>query len=207
MRQSTWRWVRQAGVGTGVCSVEMVELILEEAEEKMKKTVEATRREFAGIRTGRASPALLDRISVEAYGTHLPIQQLATLSVPEPRLLVINPWDKTTIGAIERAIMKSDLGLNPVSDGNVIRLAIPPLTEERRRELTKLVHRKAEEGKVAIRTVRREANDELKKLRKAGDLSEDDEKRAQERVQRLTDKYVAEIDRVQQHKEQEILEV
>ncbi|MBI3947858.1 MAG: ribosome recycling factor [Armatimonadetes bacterium] len=185
----------------------MAELALEEAEEKMKKAVEATRREFNGIRTGRASPALLDRVSVDAYGTHLPLNQVATISVPEPRLLVISPWDKGTIGPIERAIMKSDLGLNPMSDGNVIRLAIPALTEERRRDLTKLVHRKAEEGKVAIRNVRRDANEELKKLRKAGDLSEDDEKRAEERVQKLTDKYIAEIDRVQQHKEQEVLEV
>ncbi|MDH7571216.1 MAG: ribosome recycling factor, partial [Armatimonadota bacterium] len=141
--------------------MEMANLVLEEAEEKMKKAVEATRREFNGIRTGRASPALLDRISVDAYNDHLPLNQVATISVPEPRLLVISPWDKSIIGPIERAIMKSDLGLNPNSDGNVIRLAIPPLTEERRRELTKLVHRKAEEGKVAIRNVRRDANDEL----------------------------------------------
>lgn len=187
--------------------MEMANLVLEEVEEKMKKAVEATRREFNSVRTGRASPALLDRVTVDAYGTHLPLNQVATISVPEPRLLVIAPWDKGTIGPIERAIMKSDLGLNPSSDGNVIRLAIPALTEERRRELTKLVHRKAEDGKVAIRNVRREANDELKKLRKAGDLSEDDEKRAEERVQKITDKYIAEIDRVQEHKEQEVLEV
>lgn len=187
--------------------MEMVNLVLEEAEDKMKKAVEATRREFNGIRTGRASPALLDRISVDAYGTHMPLNQVATISVPEPRLLMISPWDKSVISAIERAIMKSDLGLNPSSDGNVIRLAIPPLTEERRRELTKLVHKKAEEGKVAIRNVRREANEELKKLRKAGDISEDDEKRSEERVQKLTDKYISEIDRLQEHKEQEVMEV
>lgn len=187
--------------------MEMLDLVLDEAEEKMKKAVEATRREFSSIRTGRASPALLDRISVDAYGTHLPLNQVATISVPEPRLLMISPWDKGTIGAIERAIMKSDLGLTPSSDGNVIRLGIPALTEERRRDLIKLVHKKSEEGKVAIRSTRREANEELKKLRKASDISEDDEKRSEERVQKLTDKYIAEIERIQAHKEQEVLEV
>ncbi|HHX39095.1 MAG TPA: ribosome recycling factor [Armatimonadetes bacterium] len=185
----------------------MANLVLEEAEEKMKKTVEATRREFNGIRTGRASPALLDRITVDVYGTQLPLNQVATISVPEARLLMISPWDKGTIPAIERSIMKSDLGLNPSSDGNVIRLAIPQLTEERRRDLTRVVHRKAEEGKIAIRNVRREANEELKKLRKASDISEDDEKRAEERVQKLTDKYISEIERIQENKEQEVLEV
>jgi ribosome recycling factor len=187
--------------------MEMANLVLEEAEEKMKKTVEATRREFNGIRTGRASPALLDRITVDVYGTQLPLNQVATISVPEARLLMISPWDKGTIPAIERSIMKSDLGLNPSSDGNVIRLAIPQLTEERRRDLTRVVHRKAEEGKIAIRNVRREANEELKKLRKASDISEDDEKRAEERVQKLTDKYISEIERIQENKEQEVLEV
>ena len=132
---------------------------------------------------------------------------MATISVPEPRLLMVSPWDKAVLSAIERAIMRSDLGLNPSNDGNVIRLAIPALTEERRRELTKLVHRKAEDGQIAIRNARRDANEELKKLRKAGDISEDDEKRSEERVQKLTDKYIAEIDRVQEHKEQEVLEV
>ncbi|HOM82729.1 MAG TPA: ribosome recycling factor [Armatimonadota bacterium] len=185
----------------------MANLVLEEAEEKMKKTVEATRREFNGIRTGRATPALLDRITVDVYGTQLPLNQVATISVPEARLLMISPWDKSTIPAIERSIMKSDLGLNPSSDGNVIRLAIPQLTEERRRDLTRVVHKKAEEGKVAIRNVRREANEELKKLRKASDISEDEEKRAEERVQKLTDKYISEIDRIQEIKEQEVLEV
>jgi len=187
--------------------MEMANLGLEEAEEKMKKTVEATRREFNGIRTGRATPALLDRITVDVYGTQLPLNQGATISVPEARLLMISPWDKGTIPAIERSIMKSDLGLNPSSDGNVIRLAIPQLTEERRRDLTRVVHRKAEEGKIAIRNVRREANEELKKLRKASDISEDDEKRAEERVQKLTDKYISEIERIQENKEQEVLEV
>ncbi|HOQ28721.1 MAG TPA: ribosome recycling factor [Armatimonadota bacterium] len=185
----------------------MANLVLEEAEEKMKKTVDATRREFNGIRTGRATPALLDRITVDVYGTQLPLNQVATISVPEARLLMISPWDKSTIPAIERSIMKSDLGLNPSSDGNVIRLAIPQLTEERRRDLTRVVHKKAEEGKVAIRNVRREANEELKKLRKASDISEDEEKRAEERVQKLTDKYISEIDRIQEIKEQEVLEV
>ena len=185
----------------------MANLVLEEAEEKMKKTVEATRREFNGIRTGRATPALLDRITVDVYGTQLPLNQVATISVPEARLLMISPWDKSTIPAIERSIMKSDLGLNPSSDGNEIRLAIPQLTEERRRDLTRVVHKKAEEGKVAIRNVRREANEELKKLRKASDISEDEEKRAEERVQKLTDKYISEIDRIQEIKEQEVLEV
>ena len=173
----------------------------------MKKAVEATRREFNTIRTGRASPAILDRVQVDAYGTHMPLNQVATISVPEPRLLVISPWDKATIGAIERAIMKSDVGITPSNDGVVIRLSIPSLTEERRRDLTKMVHKKAEEGKVAIRNNRREANEELKKLRKASEISEDDEKRAEERVQKVTDKYITEVDRLQQHKEQEVLEV
>ena len=187
--------------------MEMMDLVLEEAEYKMKKAVEATRREFNTIRTGRASPAILDRVQVDAYGTHMPLNQVATISVPEPRLLVISPWDKATIGAIERAIMKSDVGITPSNDGVVIRLSIPSLTEERRRDLTKMVHKKAEEGKVAIRNNRREANEELKKLRKASEISEDDEKRAEERVQKVTDKYITEVDRLQQHKEQEVLEV
>ncbi len=187
--------------------MEMMDLVLEEAEDKMKKAVEATRREFNTIRTGRASPAILDRVQVDAYGTHMPLNQVATISVPEPRLLVISPWDKATIGAIERAIMKSDVGITPSNDGVVIRLSIPSLTEERRRDLTKMVHKKAEEGKVAIRNNRREANEELKKLRKASEISEDDEKRAEERVQKVTDKYITEVDRLQQHKEQEVLEV
>ncbi|HEX3000507.1 MAG TPA: ribosome recycling factor [Armatimonadota bacterium] len=185
----------------------MVNLVIDEIDEKMAKAVEATRREFNSIRTGRATPALLDRITVEAYGTQLPLNQVATISVPEPRLLVISPWDKGTISGSERSILKSDLGLTPSNDGNVIRLAIPSLTEERRRDLTRMVHRKTEDGKVAIRNVRREANEELKKLRKTGDISEDDEKRAEERVQKVTDKHVAEIERLQQHKEQEVLEV
>ena len=187
--------------------MEMRDVVLEEAEDKMKKAVEATRREFNTIRTGRASPAILDRVQVDAYGTHMPLNQVATISVPEPRLLVISPWDKATIGAIERAIMKSDVGITPSNDGVVIRLSIPSLTEERRRDLTKMVHKKAEEGKVAIRNNRREANEELKKLRKASEISEDDEKRAEERVQKVTDKYITEVDRLQQHKEQEVLEV
>ena len=187
--------------------MEMMDLALEEAEYKIKKAVEATRREFNTIRTGRASPAILDRVQVDAYGTHMPLNQVATISVPEPRLLVISPWDKATIGAIERAIMKSDVGITPSNDGVVIRLSIPSLTEERRRDLTKMVHKKAEEGKVAIRNNRREANEELKKLRKASEISEDDEKRAEERVQKVTDKYITEVDRLQQHKEQEVLEV
>lgn len=177
------------------------------AEESMKKAVEHLKRELITIRTGRATPALLDKVMVNYYGNPTPVNQLATINVPEPRLLVIQPWDKSVLSEIERAIMKSDLGINPVNDGAVIRLVLPQLTQERRQELVKLVRKKAEEERVAVRNIRRDTNDELKKLQKEGGFSEDELKRLQGEVQKLTDKYIKEIDNVLAAKEKEIMEV
>jgi len=179
----------------------------DDTEERMKKTIEATRREFAVIRTGRATPALVERIMVDAYGTAMPIQQMASIGVPEARLLVIQPWDKSVIGDIEKAIHKSDLGINPSTDGNVIRLVFPSLTEERRKELVKVVRRKTEEGKVALRNIRRDVMDFLKEMEKEGEASEDEVHRAQERIQKVTDKWSEELEKLQEAKEKEILEV
>lgn len=185
----------------------MVREILAETEDKMKKTVEIFRREAAGIRAGRATPALLERIQADYYGVPTPINQMATISVPEPRLLVIQPWDKNHLGAVERAIQKSDLGITPSSDGTVIRLVIPQLTEERRTELVRGVRKKAEEERVAIRNLRREANDLLKELEREGEMSKDDLERSQRRVQDLTDQYIRAIDDILNAKEKEIMEV
>jgi ribosome recycling factor len=177
------------------------------AEHRMKRAVEILQRDFGNIRTGRATPALLDRLQVDYYGTPTPINGLATITVPEPRLLVIQPWDRTTITAIERAIQKSDLGLNPSSDGTVIRLALPQLTQDRRKELVKQVHKRAEEGKVAIRNIRRESHDDLKKQEREHTISEDELKRLTDRLQKLTDSHVAQVDEVARRKEQEVMEV
>jgi len=178
-----------------------------DAENNMKKTVEVVKREFASLRAGRATPALLDKIMVSYYGTMTPINQLANISVPEARLLVIQPWDKSVLPEIERAIMKSDLGINPTSDGTVIRLAIPQLTRERRAELVKVVKKKAEEGRVAIRNIRRDTNEAVKQQQKNGEISEDELRRAQDDIQKLTDKYIKEIDSLAANKEQEIMQV
>ena len=164
--------------------------ILKEGESRMQGVIAATKKSFAVIRTGRANPALLDRIVVSYYGTPTPLTQMAGISAPEPRLLVISPWDKNSIKDIERAILASDLGLTPTNDGSVIRLAIPPLTEERRRELVKLVRKDAEEHRVAVRNIRRDLNDSIKKLEKNGDISEDESRRVQGEIQELTDKYI-----------------
>jgi ribosome recycling factor len=180
---------------------------LSNAEDKMQKGIASYRRELSSIRAGRANPSLLDRIQVEYYGTLTPVNQLATISTPEARLLVIQPYDKTSISDIERAIQKSDLGLTPANDGIVIRIAIPALTEERRAELVKLVKKYGEEAKVAVRNIRRDANDDLKKLEKDGDLTEDDLRFYSEEVQKLTDKYINEVDAVSTSKEKEIMEV
>lgn len=180
--------------------------ILVDAEGRMKKAVENLKRELSTVRTGRASPSLLDRVLVDYYGVPTQINALASVSAPEPRLLVISPWDKTTIGPIEKAILKSDLGLNPTNDGKVIRLAIPQLTEERRRDLTKVVRRRTEDGRVALRNVRRDGHEDLKKAEKEKLISEDDLKRATERLQKLTDGYIAQADEVGHHKEQEVME-
>ena len=176
-------------------------------EQKMRDGVEATRREFASIRTGRANPALLDRVTAEAYGDVYPLNQLATISVPEPRLLVIQPWDRKLVPNIERAIQKSDLALTPASDGTVIRISIPTLTEERRRDLVKIARKIAEEMRVAVRNVRREANESLRTKEKSKEITEDELKRGQERIQKLTDRFIAEIDALLEAKEAEIMEV
>ncbi len=178
-----------------------------DANERMTKAVQAYTRELASIRAGRASASLLDKIAVEYYGVPTPINQLASISTPEARLLMIQPYDKSIVSDVEKAIMKSDLGLNPTSDGSVIRIAIPPLTEERRKELVKLVKKESEEAKVAIRNIRRDANDDLKKLEKNGELTEDDLRGYTDDVQKLTDEFIAKIDQITKEKEKEILEV
>ena len=184
-----------------------VESSLKEAGQKMKGAVSGSREELVGIRTGRASPAILARIHVDYYGTKVPLNQLASFSVPEPRLLVIQPFDRGAIGGIERALLTSDLGLTPSNDGSVIRLAFPPLTEERRRELVRVVRERAEEGRVAVRNVRRHYKDELERLERDGGISEDELRRAERDLQKLTDHHVAEIDDALERKEKELLEV
>lgn len=183
----------------------MIEELLGEAEVKMDQAVEHVQGEFATVRTGRANSAILHRVTVEYYGTQTPLQQLASVSVPEAQLLLVQPYDKSAIGEIEKAIQMSGLGLNPSSDGNVIRLAFPPLTEERRRELIKVVRKMAEDGRVAVRNVRRHSKDDIETLE--GDVSEDDIHRGENRLQEITDKHVARIDELLEHKEAELLEV
>jgi ribosome recycling factor len=183
------------------------EQIHDETDKHMKRCLSDLQKALASIRTGKASPALLEGITVEAYGSKMPLNQLATLAAPEPRMLTVQPFDPTQIGAIEKAIQASDLGINPGNDGNIIRLPIPPLNEERRREYVKLARRHGEEAKVAIRGVRRDANERLKKAESGSDITKDDLHRGQERVQKLTDDYVAQVDRVLEAKEKEIMEV
>ena len=183
------------------------ETTLKDADHKMKRAVEVVREEFGTVRTGRATPAILNRITVDYYGTQTPMNQLASFSVPEPRTLVIQPFDKGAMAAMEKAIMQSDLGLTPSNDGNVIRLSFPQLTEERRKELIKVVHQRAEEGRVAVRNVRRHSKEELERLKKDGEISEDDLTRSEKELQRLTDTHVAEIDGLLGHKEKELMEV
>ena len=185
----------------------MIDHALKQAEEKMAKAIEVAREEFAGFRTGRASPNLLQKLTVDYYGAPTPMQQLASFSVPEPRTLVIHPYDRNAISSIEKAILTSDLGLNPSNDGSLIRLNFPQLTEERRRDLIKLVRDRAEHGRVAIRNVRRHAKDEIDKDMKDGKVSEDDGKRAEKELQKLTDKFVAEVDSMLDRKEHELGEV
>lgn len=184
-----------------------VDAILLETEERMEKAVSALDRDFAKLRTGRASTALVDGIKADYYGTPTPISQMASVAVPDSRTLTIQPWDKGGMAAVEKAILKSDLGLTPVNDGKIIRIAIPPLTGERRKELVKVAKKYAEEAKVAVRNVRRDANDSLKKSEKDKEITEDGLKRATEEVQKLTDKYVGEIDNRFAAKEKEIMEI
>lgn len=185
----------------------MLKEVMHEAEDKMIKSIEILRKEYSVLRAGRANPAILEKIQVEYYGTTTPINQLANISAPEPRLLSIQPWDKTAVPGIEKAILKSDLGLNPSSDGSVIRIVIPQLTQERRIELVKSIKKKAEETRVSIRNVRRDTNDRIKSLEKTKTISEDDAKKAQEDVQKLTDKAIKDVDHVLELKEKEIMEV
>jgi len=187
--------------------VKLIDELLEDARERMAKSVESSRGELATVRTGRASPHLLDRISVDYYGSQTPLKQLANVSTSDARLLTVTPFDKSAIGAIEKAILDSDVGLTPNNDGNVIRLQIPELTEERRREMVKVVHGVAEEGRVAIRNVRRDTMQDLRELKKEGEAGEDDERRAEATLQKQTDEAISQIDALLKGKEEEILEV
>ena len=184
-----------------------VDSALAAAAEKMDKAIAVLKDELAGVRTGRATPALLQRVVVDYYGTPVPIQQLASFSVPEPRTLMISPFDRNAIAAMEKAIMASDLGITPGNDGTVIRLSFPPLTEERRKELIKLVHHRGEEGRVAVRNIRRHSKEELEKLERAGGISEDDLVRSEKELQKLTDKHISDIDEVVAHKDAELKEI
>lgn len=185
----------------------MSKQVIAQTKDKMEKSVQAYSREIATIRAGRANASLLDKITVDYYGSPTPINQMAGISTPEARLLVIQPYDKTVINDIEKAIMKSDLGISPTNDGSVIRLAVPALTEERRKDLAKLVKKEAEEAKVHIRNVRRDGNEDLKKLEKNGEITEDDLRSYQDEVQKLTDQYIAKIDELAKEKENEIMEI
>ncbi len=185
----------------------MIDDTLKAADSKMQKTVQVLKREMETIRSGRATAALVDGIVVEAYGTNTPLPQLANISVPEARLLLIQPWDRSIVGNVQKAIQKSDLGLNPQSDGEVIRLVIPPPTEERRKDLVKVVHKRVEDAKIAVRNVRRDALEELRKLEKDKKVSRDDSTRATDRLQKLTDRFIGEVSKVGADKEAEIMEV
>jgi ribosome recycling factor len=187
--------------------VELIDELLADAKERMKKSVESTRGEFVTVRTGRATPHLLDRITVDYYGNPTPLKQLANVAASDARLLTVTPFDKSAIGSIEKAIQESDVGLTPSNDGNLIRLQIPEMTEERRREMVKVVHGVAEEGRVAIRNIRRDIMSDLRDLKKEGEAGEDDERRAEADLQKQTDAAVAEIDSLLKGKEEEILEV
>ena len=187
--------------------MELLDELLADAKERMTKSVESTRGEFATVRSGRASPHLLDRITVDYYGNPTPLKQLANVAASDARLLTVTPFDKSVIGAIEKAIQESDVGLTPSNDGNLIRLQIPEMTEERRREMVKVVHGVAEEGRVAIRNVRRDIMSDLRDLKKEGEAGEDDERRAETDLQKQTDAAIAEIDSLLKGKEEEILEV
>ncbi|HHN65481.1 MAG TPA: ribosome recycling factor [Nitrospirae bacterium] len=185
----------------------MTKELKKEARERMEKAIESLKKDFASIRTGRASLSLLDGITVDYYGTPTPINQVAALSIPEPRMITIQPWEQRIIPDIERAILQSDLGLTPSNDGKVIRINIPPLTEERRKQLVKVVRKRAEEARVAIRNIRRDLNDELKKMEKKKEISEDELKRDLEEVQKITDQFIKKVDEVLEGKEKEIMEV
>ena len=185
----------------------MIDEVLEELRDRMQKSVDALQDDLRSIRTGRASPALVEKLPVEYYGTATPLNQMASIAAPEPRLLVIRPWDPSSLGDIERAILKSDIGLTPMNDGALIRLSIPRLTEERRRELVKVVSRRVEEGRIAVRNLRRDALQDLKEFEKEKMISEDDFYRGKDKVQELTDEFIEKIDEIGQHKEAEVMEI
>lgn len=185
----------------------MPQSVKRSAEDRMEKALSALKRELATLRAGRATPSLLDRVQVEYYGAMTPVNQLANINTPDSRTLMIQPWDKSSMGAIEKAILKSDLGLTPSNDGSTIRIIIPALTEERRSDLVKMTRKFGEEAKVAVRNVRRDANDEIKKLEKTAGLSEDESRRHQDDIQKATDKFIAEVDKTLAAKEKEIMEV
>lgn len=181
--------------------------LYDDTKERMKKSIESMRKDFMSIRTGRATPAVLEPIRVTAYGQEMPIKQLASISIPEPRMIVIQPWDKSVLEDVEKAIQKSELGINPVNDGKLLRLMFPPLTEERRKELVKHVKKRAEEGKIAVRNVRRDAMEMLKLMEKDGDISEDDQRRGQDEIEDLTKDIIKEVDKVLEAKEKEVMEI
>jgi ribosome recycling factor len=185
----------------------MTDELRQDAEERMSRALEALERDLAAVRTGRAATALVERLSVEYYGTSTPLNQLASISVPEAHTIVIQPWDRSALGAIEKAILKSEIGLTPNVDGTLVRLNIPPLTEERRKDLVRLVHRRMEEARVEVRNHRRDAADEIKRAERDGEVGADEARRQMDALQKLTDRWTAEVDRVGKHKEQEILEV
>ncbi len=185
----------------------MLPQLNKDLEERMKKAVETTRTEFAAVRTGRANTALLDHVVVEAYGTEMPLKGVANISVPDARSLVVTPHDKSIIGDVRKSIEKSDIGVTPNVDGNVIRLSLPPLNEERRKELVKLVHKRAEDGRIAVRNVRKDGHNHVQHAQREGKITEDDARRGNEQIQKLTDRYVAEVDKLVQNKEKEIMEV
>ena len=185
----------------------MIDAILNDAEHRMQSAVSALDRDFDSVRTGRARPSLVELLKIDYYGTPTPLNQMSAINSPEPRLITIQPWDKGLLGPIEKAIQKSDLGLTPTNDGNIIRLVVPPLTEDRRKELAKTVHKKTEEARVAVRNVRRDLLDQLRKAQHDKTITDDDERGAQARLQKITNKYVAEVDKHGHVKEQELLEV
>lgn len=180
---------------------------LQKAKQRMDSALESLRREFAGVRTGKASPQLLDTVRVDAYGSKVPLNQVGTVAAPEPRMLTVQPWDRALIKDVERALRESDLGLNPSNDGQIIRIPIPPLTEERRKEYVRMLHKLAEEGRVAIRQARKDANDEVKARQKKEGLSEDDVRREEKDVQKLTDDYIGKVEQMLKQKEAEVMEV
>jgi ribosome recycling factor len=185
----------------------MLSPTLKEASQQMDKNLEAISREFTGVRTGKASPGLLDTVQVEAYGSRMPLKQTATVTAPEPQMLVVQPWDTNLVGVVAKAIQSADLGLNPSVDGNIIRVSIPPLTEERRKEMVKVLHRMTEEGRVAVRHARHKAKGEIERQKKDGDLGEDEMRRHLDKLQELTDGHIAKLDEMLSRKEAEVMEV